>query len=132
MMQNKNILFKRRNAYVHNKSQNTHDYLKAFNKKYNISSTQLTDEEFADILETQYNDGALLNDEKHSYKMIIQEAEESLKAVKELGILFDTHDKGVNAIKRLFGLYDVSIYEDMELIYKEPALKMLNIKRKKK
>lgn len=123
-------LFKRRNAYVHSKSQNTHDYLRTIKKKYNTSSEQLTNEEFADIIESQYNDGTLLNEEKHSYKMIIQEAEESLKAVKELGILFDTHDKGVNAIKKLFGLYYGSIDEDRE-IYKEPALKMLNIRGKR-
>lgn len=127
-------LFNNRNDYVHNKSEDAWDYIASINKKYNISYEMSDCNESLETSERHYDYEANLKSWKHSFKLTEKEAEESLKAIKELATFFDQNDSGIKAVYSLFGIHGSNFYgvDEEKAVYKEHAFKMLKLQRKKK
>ena len=113
-------LFKYRNEYVHSKSTEMPDSLGA------ASLEELEEPENEDV-----NHSILVN-EKHNCNLTINLAEESLKAIKEIAVLFDSYDSNVYAVQKLFGTgMRFGMDDERENEHHKYALKLLNLKRKK-
>lgn len=101
-------------------------------KKSKEQTISTSDNEIQDA--NDFSDlNALLKSLKTEYRINQTKAEESLKAIKELAVFFDQNDTNIQAVNHLFGIANnrYSVNEERESVYKEPALKMLNLKRRK-
>jgi len=113
-------LFKYRNEYVHSKSTEMPDSLGA------ASLEELEEPENEDV------NHSILVSEKHNYNLTINLAEDSLKAIKEIAVLFDSHDSNVYAVQKLFGTgMRFGMDDEREYEHHKYALELLNLKRKK-
>ena len=113
-------LFKNRNEYVHSKSTKL---------PKSIGSASL---EELDEITQEYDDRQLFLSEKHDCKLLINLAEESLKAIKEISVLFDKNDSSVHAENLLFGTgMRFGMDDEREYEHHKYALELLNLKRKK-
>ena len=93
-------LFKTRNLYVHNKSQGVS--FQDFYKKHD--STPMTLEEIKDLEEHPEN-YELIVDSKEQWKEeneCISNAQNGIKAMRDIAVFFDTYDANVHAVLSLF------------------------------